>query len=102
MSLPSMTTEPVEGSANPPMQRSRVVLPQPLGPSNAKNSPAAMSKLTWSTAFSSPNRMDRFDALSIGLRIHFPAHYTIVILSNSPDEQNPSQMKDAGRPITSV
>ena len=38
------------GVSKPAIMRSRVVLPQPEGPSSAKISPLAMSRLTWSTA----------------------------------------------------
>ena len=38
--------------------RSNVVLPQPDGPSSAKNSPGAMSRLTLSTATVEPQRRD--------------------------------------------
>ena len=38
-STPSISTFPLVGSMNPPIIRSIVVLPQPLGPSNAKSSP---------------------------------------------------------------
>jgi len=41
---------PAVGCSNPAIKRRVVVLPQPLGPSRAKNSPSAICTLTWSTA----------------------------------------------------
>ena len=43
MSWPSTITWPEEGVSNPARMRRAVVLPQPEGPSMARNSPAAMS-----------------------------------------------------------
>ena len=45
---------PESGSSKPAIKRRTVVLPDPLGPSMAKNSPSAISKLTPSTALTSP------------------------------------------------
>src|SRR5215207_4663746 len=56
-SLPWMRIVPALGSSNPAISRSRVVLPQPLGPSRAKNSPRAISSETPSTAVTSPKRL---------------------------------------------
>ncbi|MNL65585.1 hypothetical protein D3C87_1899340 [compost metagenome] len=47
---PSMRISPVLGVSNPAIERSSVVLPQPDGPSSEKNSPAAMSSETSSSA----------------------------------------------------
>src|SRR6185503_15235222 len=44
------------GASKPASIRSRVVLPQPDGPSSAKNSPRAMSSDNRSTAVNAPNR----------------------------------------------
>ena len=41
MSAPSIQMRPSSGLSNPPSILSRVVLPQPEGPSRAKNSPSA-------------------------------------------------------------
>src|SRR2546429_309293 len=41
MAVPPMATSPSSGSSKPPIIRSVVVLPQPLGPSREMNSPAA-------------------------------------------------------------
>ncbi len=51
---------PSVGSSNPASMRSVVVLPQPDGPSSEKNSPSAISRLTWSTATCSPKRLVTF------------------------------------------
>ena len=50
MSWPPTWTRPESGSSKPAIMRSDVVLPQPDGPSSEKNSPAAMSSVTPSTA----------------------------------------------------
>lgn len=44
MSRPSMRIVPDETSSSPAMVRSKVVLPQPEGPSSEKNSPARISR----------------------------------------------------------
>ncbi len=43
-SSPSMRMRPLSTSVSPAMQRSRVDLPQPLGPSRVTNSPRAAAK----------------------------------------------------------
>src|SRR3954467_1561579 len=45
---------PASGRSNPAIIRSVVVFPEPDGPSRVKNSPASMSRSTWSTATTSP------------------------------------------------
>ena len=47
--------------------RSNVVLPQPEGPSSAKNSPGSMSRLTLSTATAEPHRFETLRKLMMGL-----------------------------------
>src|SRR5690606_2576447 len=47
---PRSSTSPSSGCSKPAIMRRVVVLPQPEGPSRAKNSPSAMSRLTPSTA----------------------------------------------------
>src|ERR1700754_3254573 len=49
-SSPPIEIDPPVGCSSPAMQRSVVVLPQPEGPSTTTISPAAMRKLTSSTA----------------------------------------------------
>src|SRR5579864_4105245 len=56
MSSPSMRMRPASGRSNPASMRKSVVLPQPEGPKSAKNSPAAMSSETPSTAAATPGR----------------------------------------------
>ena len=53
-SSPASRTRPWSGSSKPAIIRRVVVLPQPLGPSSEKNSPAPISSETSSTASSSP------------------------------------------------
>src|SRR5690625_3962429 len=62
MDFPSTKMSPLVGSSNPAMQRIVVVLPQPEGPSRAKNSPRLMVMLTSSTAVTSPNCLVRLDS----------------------------------------
>lgn len=54
-SSPSSVTVPLSGVSKPAMMRSSVVLPQPDGPSRAKNSPCPISSETPSSAVTSPN-----------------------------------------------
>src|SRR4051794_18803793 len=56
MSLPFSRILPPSGVSKPASMRSSVVLPQPDGPSSAKNSPARMSSESLSTAVKPPNR----------------------------------------------
>ena len=67
MSWPSIRTWPSLGTSRPASMRSNVVLPQPDGPSSAKNSPGAMSRLTLSTATVEPHRLVMLRKLIIGL-----------------------------------
>src|ERR687897_192773 len=57
MSWPSMMIWPSVGVSSPAIMRNSVVLPQPEGPSKAKNSFCAMSKETSSTAATGPKRL---------------------------------------------
>src|SRR5947207_2091005 len=56
MARPSTRTLPALGTMKPPMTRSNVVLPQPLGPRSATSSPASMASCTSSTAMVAPKR----------------------------------------------
>src|SRR6185295_5495407 len=49
-----MRISPAVGCSKPAIRRRQVVLPEPEGPSSAKNSPSAISKLTLSAARTSP------------------------------------------------
>ena len=51
---PSMLIAPRLARSKPAMQRSVVVLPQPLGPSSEMNSPGATLNETSSTAVTAP------------------------------------------------
>src|SRR5690606_28679258 len=57
MSLPLNETAPMSGKSSPAMMRSSVVLPDPDGPSSARNSPGRASRLTLSSATKSPKRL---------------------------------------------
>src|SRR5437867_1717404 len=48
---------PASGFSKPAMRRSVVVLPEPDGPSMVKNSPCSTSRLTSSSATTSPNAL---------------------------------------------
>src|SRR5262245_24868388 len=50
MSWPSSATDPASASVSPVRQRKSVVLPAPLGPSTATNSPGSAVKETPSSA----------------------------------------------------
>ena len=52
-----LTSRPADGSSNPAIIRRVVVLPEPDGPSMAKNSPSPISRSTPATASTSPNRL---------------------------------------------
>src|SRR5215510_8103498 len=54
MSSPPRKMRPALGVSKPASIRSNVVLPQPDGPSSAKNSPLAISKVSVSTAATAP------------------------------------------------
>src|SRR5262245_42585100 len=54
---PRMKMSPVVGISSPAIMRRTVVLPPPLGPSRASSSPSWTSKLTSSTAATSPKRL---------------------------------------------
>ena len=53
--LPPTSIVPPSGSSKPPIIRSVVVLPQPDGPSSAKNDPEGISSVRSSTATTSSN-----------------------------------------------
>jgi hypothetical protein len=52
--VPSRLIVPESGRTNPPMSRSNVVLPHPLGPSSETNSPRAICRVHVSSASVSP------------------------------------------------
>ncbi len=55
MSEPPSRIEPAVGRSKPATIRSVVVLPQPLGPSNEKNSPSPIERSRSSTTVFVPN-----------------------------------------------
>ena len=57
MSTPDNEIVPASGFSNPAIIRNTVVLPEPDGPSIAKNSPSPMSRLTSSAAVTAPKRL---------------------------------------------
>ncbi len=66
MSSPSIRIRPPVGCSKPASMRKSVVLPQPDGPSRAKNSLAAMFSETSSTAATLPNRLDTCSIWTMG------------------------------------
>src|SRR5260363_107410 len=66
MSSPDSRMRPSSGVSKPASMRNSVVLPQPLGPSSAKNSPARMSSETPSTARKLPKVLTTFSIRRIG------------------------------------
>src|SRR5437879_143110 len=60
-SKPATRAVPPLGRSTVHRMRMVVVLPAPLGPSRPKISPGRASKLTWSTAYTSPRRRSRND-----------------------------------------
>ena len=67
MSRPPSRMRPSSGVSKPASMRSSVVLPQPLGPNSAKNSPAAMSSESRSTARKLPKFFDTPSIRSNGM-----------------------------------
>src|SRR5262245_36746603 len=63
MSSSLNSTVPLSGTSSPAMMRSRVVLPDPDGPSSATSWPAGHSTETLSRATKSPNRFDTLVAV---------------------------------------
>src|SRR5690554_6234507 len=57
MSTPPKATLPVSAYSRPAMMRSRVVLPDPEGPSRAISSPESILRLTVSSARKAPKRL---------------------------------------------
>src|SRR5205823_2136813 len=55
-SLPSMLTVPPDAGSSPAVIMSRVLLPQPLGPTTQRNSPRRARSDTWSRARTGPSR----------------------------------------------
>jgi hypothetical protein len=65
-SWPSIRIRPSVGVSKPASIRSRVVLPQPDGPSSEKNSPSWMDSDTLSTATILPKRLVTFSKVMMG------------------------------------
>ena len=63
-----MKMSPSVGASNPAIIRSTVVLPPPLGPSNAINSPSLTEKETFLTAVTPPNFLLTFFNSMLTLR----------------------------------
>jgi hypothetical protein len=87
MSWPSMRMRPSVGVSNPASIRSRVVLPQPDGPSSEKNSPSSMDSETLSTATILPKRLVTFSKVMMGL---------LVVLTLIVTLQTPSPRRKPG------
>src|SRR5882724_9450894 len=87
-SSPPIEIMPAVGCSSPAMQRKVVVLPQPEGPSSTTISPAAMRKLTSSTAGRPTRnclrRCETFSSADICRSIHYH------IFRSSPRKRGPS------------
>src|ERR1700751_4998531 len=57
-SRPPIHTVPASGRSRPATRRRVVVLPAPVGPSSAKNSPSAMARERSATARTEPKRLE--------------------------------------------
>src|SRR6185312_15189370 len=79
MSWPSIKMCPSVGTSRPASMRNNVVLPQPEGPSSAKNSPGMMSRLTLSTPTAEPQRFEMLRKLMMGLTVGLAALATSAI-----------------------
>ena len=65
---PPIRTSPAVGGSSPPIMRSKVVLPQPEGPSRTRNSPSVLARSIPSTAgVPSPNRLVRRRASMVAM-----------------------------------
>ena len=69
---PSKITSPLVGVVKPPIMRSVVVLPQPLGPKSVRNSESLKYKLMLSRTCSSSNAMQIFRRRINSLDIYPP------------------------------
>src|SRR5215831_4672302 len=70
MSTPSKRIRPASGSTKPAIERSVVVLPQPLGPSSDTSSPSPISMLRSSTAAAPPYRLVNPLIVTVVIAIH--------------------------------
>lgn len=66
--LPCMKISPLVGASKPAIIRSKVVFPQPLGPSIVRTDSFGKVKLADLTASMSPKRLDTFWSSTIGDR----------------------------------
>src|SRR5581483_6440590 len=88
--------EPPSGFSRPPMQRSVVVLHQPLGPSSVKNSPSAISRLRSATARVPVNPFCRPSTLSIT----HPSPEHLATLSSFGTCVNDDELRVTYRPVS--
>src|SRR4249920_2914495 len=82
MSLPPTLISPERGLSRPAIERSVVVLPQPLGPSSVKSFPAGTSKLTsWAARMTLPR--------SSAYSVHSPLTFSTsgFLYSETPSDQ---------------
>src|SRR5437868_15544893 len=67
--VPAIRISPAVGGSKPAIIRSVVVFPEPEAPSSVRNSPAAISRESSSTARKSPNRFEMRRSSRIGIRL---------------------------------
>src|SRR5215471_17543436 len=88
MSRPATWMRPESGNSKPAIMRNDVVLPQPEGPSREKNSPAAMSSVTPSTATTRPSKvLVTFSRRMVAEVIHRQCHPEAEGRGTFPDPQ---------------
>ena len=78
----------MSGRSSPAIIRIAVVLPEPLGPSSVKNSPAAMLSDTWSTARTLPKEQLTSNSSTAG---------TVMSVRALPGGQSGSEQLGSGR-----
>src|SRR5256885_349797 len=83
---PLTETSPASPSSSPAIIRSVVVLPHPLGPRSVTHSPSCTSKVTASTASTSPKRLLK--------------PLTAILVSNSPPSLSPPRRRANKAPPT--
>src|SRR4030095_8315068 len=80
-SLPNTSTRPPVGGVRPAMMFKSVDFPQPLGPTNETNVPAATSSVTLSTAMSAPNRLTTSRNARAGVSAHDMESFRVTSLT---------------------
>src|SRR5512147_2151078 len=88
MISPSRTMPPASGRRKPPMSRSKVVLPHPLGPTKDTSSPWRMAALTLSRAVTAPYRLVRPSRPKSGRSVMGAPGFTSGMGGKDPDARS--------------